>query len=534
MRGEHAMEKGEAMRKAPAARNMGAATLAAALCFGAAFASSASGEDVTIGPSDLSGTTASARCSGGGACTDTFAQLTAGILLEAPADGVITSWRVHGDTGPTGAIALRVLRDEDGGGGQLTAVGTSPAVLAAVNDATPAHLVNMPVLKGDSIGVNVLSPGEVFYTVPAGAEFGKWGEGLKEGAKQGPDNTLAGRLMVNAVESLKPTVSGVSPASGTTAGGETVTITGSSLDGATGVKFGGVAAPSFTAAAQGIISEFMSATVPAGVAGAVHVQVIGPGGASYETSADLYSYVAPVFPQPSILIASPLSGAIYKQGQAVTADYSCAPPAGATVSVCAGPVAKGAAIDTASPGSHAFTVSAKATNGASASRSVLYTVTASSPLGAGLGSMLGPGLAGEGPVPVIGNVGETVRRWRERSGPSRVGARRKPPVGTTFSFTLNEPASVALRFTRLAGARSVHGSCVAPSRSNRNRPRCVRRIAAGAIVYAGHAGINRIRFLGRTTPAKQLRAGGYTLSLTATDARGRRSAPRSLTFTIVG
>ncbi|MBA3808762.1 MAG: hypothetical protein H0X28_10270 [Solirubrobacterales bacterium] len=359
------------MRKAPAARNVGAATLAAVLCLGGAFASSASGEDVTIGPADLSGTTASAKCPG--ACTDTFVQLT------------------------------------------------------------------------------------------------------------------------------QPTL--------------------------------GVAAPSFTPAVQGITSEFMTATVPAGVAGAVHVQVTGPGGASYQTSADLYSYVAPVFPQPSILIAAPLSGAVYKQGEAVTADYTCTAPADATVSACAGPVAKGAAIDTASPGSHTFTVTATASNGASASRSALYTVTAG-PLGAGLGSTIGPGLAGE--APVIGNLAETVKRWREQNGPSRVGAKKKPPVGTTFSFTLNEPATVALRFTREATARRVHGRCVAPSRSNRNKPPCVRRIAAGAIVYAGHSGINRIRFLGRVTSTTPLRAANYTLSLTATDTQGRHSAlpPRTLAFTI--
>jgi hypothetical protein len=522
------------MSKAPAARNGVAAMFAAMLCLGAAFASTASGETVTIGPGALSGNTTSVACVGGGACTSTFAQLTQptpGPLVEAPADGVITSWHVHGDTGPTGSIALRVLRDEDGGGGRLTGVATSPVVTASISDATPAHLVSIPVLRGDYIGVDVLHPAEVFYTALAGVLLGKWGERLPEGAKQGPDNTLSGVLMVNAVESVKPSVSGVSPASGATAGGETVTITGSSLDGATGVEFGGVPAPSFTPAAQGITSEFMTATVPAGVAGPVHVQVTGPGGASYETSADLYSYLAPVFPQPSILIASPLSGAIYKQGQAVTADYSCAPPAGATVSVCAGPVAKGSAIDTASPGSHTFTVSAKATNGASASRSVLYTVTTAGPLGTGLGSTLGPGLAGEGPV--IGNLGETARRWRERSGPSRVGAKKKPPVGTTFSFTLSEPASVALRFTRLAAARRVHGRCVAPGRNNRNGPRCVRRIAAGAVVYAGHPGINRIRFLGRITPAKRLARGGYVLAVTAADPQGRRSTPQSLTFTIV-
>jgi hypothetical protein len=438
------------------------------LCLSAAFAASASGETATIGAVELSGKTASVSCLGGGACTSTYVQLTQptpGVFLEAPADGVITSWRVHGDSGGTGSLALRVLHDEDGGGGQLTAVGTSPPVSATETDGSPAHPVSMPVFAGDYIGVNVLHPAIVFYTVPGGAIFGKWEEGFPEGTKVGPANTLSGRLMLNAVESLKPTVSGVSPATGPTAGGGTVTISGSSLDGATSVYFGGVPALSFTPAAQGITSEFMTATVPAGVAGAVHVQVTGPGGASYATSADLYSYIVPVTPRPSVPIASPPSGT---------------PPG---------------------------------------------------PLSAGLSSAVGAGLAGE--PPVIGNVSETVKRWRERKAVARVGAKKKMPVGTTFSFTLNGAATVGLRFTRQAAARQVHSRCVAPSMSNRNKPRCLRRIAAGALAFAGHPGINKIRFLGHITPAKGLAPGDYVLTLTATDTQGRHSAPRSLAFTIV-
>ena len=40
-----------------------------------------------------------------------------------------------------------------------------------------------------------------------------------------------------------PTVTGISPTSGPTAGGTSVTITGTDLTGATSVKFGSVAGP---------------------------------------------------------------------------------------------------------------------------------------------------------------------------------------------------------------------------------------------------------------------------------------------------
>jgi hypothetical protein len=187
--------KRDALEGCVRARTVSAAAVAAVFCLGWAFASSALGETVTIGASDPSGKQASASCLGGGACTETFAQLTQptpGVLLLAPADGVITSWHVHGDTADTGSLALRVLRDEDGGGGRLTAVATSPAVTASEADGSPAHPVSIPVVAGDYIGVNVLHPAIVFYTVPAGAIFGNWEEGFPEGMTLGPASTLSG------------------------------------------------------------------------------------------------------------------------------------------------------------------------------------------------------------------------------------------------------------------------------------------------------------------------------------------------------
>jgi hypothetical protein len=75
---------------------------------------------------------------------------------------------------------------------------------------------------------------------------------------------------------------------------------------------------------------------------------------------------------PAISIAVPRQGATYVQGAKVKASYSCTAPAGASVSSCAGPVASGAAISTAKPGTHSFTVTAG--DGAAASRTVTYTV----------------------------------------------------------------------------------------------------------------------------------------------------------------
>jgi hypothetical protein len=79
-------------------------------------------------------------------------------------------------------------------------------------------------------------------------------------------------------------------------------------------------------------------------------------------------------PPPSIAISSPGDGATFVKGQAVTATYSCTASEGAGVTSCAGTVANGAALDTATLGQHTFKVEAKDTDGGSASKNVSYNV----------------------------------------------------------------------------------------------------------------------------------------------------------------
>ncbi|QLH23602.1 S-layer family protein [Streptomyces sp. Rer75] len=81
-----------------------------------------------------------------------------------------------------------------------------------------------------------------------------------------------------------PVLSGVSPGQGPTAGGNTVTLTGSGLGGATAVRFGSVLA-SFTVVSPSQIT----AVAPPGSAGPVQVTVTGPGGTSNGVT---YTYVA--------------------------------------------------------------------------------------------------------------------------------------------------------------------------------------------------------------------------------------------------
>jgi hypothetical protein len=94
-----------------------------------------------------------------------------------------------------------------------------------------------------------------------------------------------------------PTVTGVSPSSGPTAGGTPVTITGTNLTGATAVQFGGASASSFTVNGPSQIA----AISPPG-SGTTDVTVTTTGGTSGQTSADHFSYQTP---PPAAVVATP-------------------------------------------------------------------------------------------------------------------------------------------------------------------------------------------------------------------------------------
>jgi hypothetical protein len=99
---------------------------------------------------------------------------------------------------------------------------------------------------------------------------------------------------------LAPVVSSVSPKAGPTVGGQTVTITGSNLSGATKVHFGSALATNVV-----VLSDTqLTATVPAHAAGTVNVTVSSNVATSATTSTDRYTYDPP----PALSSISPATG----------------------------------------------------------------------------------------------------------------------------------------------------------------------------------------------------------------------------------
>jgi hypothetical protein len=129
--------------------------------------------------------------------------------------------------------------------------------------------------------------------------------------------------------------------------------------------------------------------------------------------------------------------------------------------------------------------------------------------------------------------GASLTHRRFRVSPRRQLAqisRRRPPVGTTFKYTLDTAATVRFDFSKARAGRNVDGKCVAVNKHNRRKPRCA--LQRGALTFAGHAGTNTVRFSGWLSRTKKLAPGRYELTITAITP-GVGASSQQLRFTIV-
>ncbi|WP_433951704.1 autotransporter domain-containing protein [Brevundimonas bullata] len=165
-----------------------------------------------------------------------------------------------------------------------------------------------------------------------------------------------------------PTITGLTPGSGPTEGGESVVITGTDFTGATAVSFGGVAASSFTVNS----ATRITATTPASPAGSVPVSIVNPQGMNMPSGAAIYTYIQRPA-TPGLISAPPL----ISKSSTATFGFSLSPGDGLQVSL------DGAAFTSASSplsfaglaeGTHVLRYKAVALNVESATASYTWTV----------------------------------------------------------------------------------------------------------------------------------------------------------------
>ncbi len=137
-----------------------------------------------------------------------------------------------------------------------------------------------------------------------------------------------------------------------------------------------------------------------------------------------------------------------------------------------------------------------------------------------------------GTTPTVTGASQSRTTWRTGTRLARFAAARRSPVGTKFSFRLNEQATVRFAFLHNVAGRRVSGRCVAGTKKTAKKPSCLRRVTAGRLTFGGHPGLNQVSFQGRISRSKRLALGRYRLMITAS-AAGRTSLPVNLSFTIV-
>lgn len=138
-------------------------------------------------------------------------------------------------------------------------------------------------------------------------------------------------------------------------------------------------------------------------------------------------------------------------------------------------------------------------------------------------------------APTLTAVSETHKKWRESSKPRTATGRQKqkpPPVGTSFSFTVDQATGVTFAFSRASSGRKIKGKCRPATRDNHKHPACHSIRLEGTLTDAVGAGRHTISFRGRIGKRK-LPLGAYTLRLTATNSHKQRSRTAMLKFAVV-
>jgi hypothetical protein len=214
-----------------------------------------------------------------------------GANLVSPVNGAIVRWQAQELKG--GPFQLRVLRPN--GSGAYTAVGSSGAVTPS-GTGLQTFTANIPVKAGDLIGIDPSSATDeigVVSEVP-GASFGFIFPPPFEGATVPPSGGKSGQeIALRAEVQPAPAITAVKPASGSIAGGAKVTITGTDFNAASEVKFGELAATSFTVTSE---TEITAVAPASKKAGSVDISVKTLAGTSTATRLDRFTYKGCVVP----------------------------------------------------------------------------------------------------------------------------------------------------------------------------------------------------------------------------------------------
>jgi hypothetical protein len=256
-----------------------------------ALCASAQAAIVTVGSPVLATTTSTPSTPAGNDTVIDTALPEPGASAISPITGVVVRWRITGFSG--GPFYLRVLTPN--GGTSYTGSGKSAGGVP-VSLATQTFTTNLPIKAGQTIGVDNTAPSDAYGVTAAPGGTYAFANPLviPEGS--------AGTVQIGATKNVEftfnadvqppPTIATIGPASGSIKGGTSVTITGTDLEGASAVSFGGVPATSFSVVSETQVTAVAPATTkPA----SLPVAVTTPAGTA--TGATTFSATACVVPK---------------------------------------------------------------------------------------------------------------------------------------------------------------------------------------------------------------------------------------------
>ena len=160
----------------------------------------------------------------------------------------------------------------------VTCSGTESAPITIINGSNFVQ-GSQAIVDGSPVTTSVVSSDRI--------EIDPLGSGPHSVQVQSPDGTTSNTQQFTAGSCAAPSVSGLSPASGPSAGGTVVTITGANFTGTTEVKFGSTPA-TFTF----ISDTALTAKAPGGT-GTVDVAVTTGAGTSSIGPSDKFAYIPP-------------------------------------------------------------------------------------------------------------------------------------------------------------------------------------------------------------------------------------------------
>jgi N-acetylneuraminic acid mutarotase len=134
-------------------------------------------------------------------------------------------------------------------------------------------------------------------------------------------------------------------------------------------------------------------------------------------------------------------------------------------------------------------------------------------------------------APTLTHLHQSHRRWRDTRTADGAHRKSRPAFGTTFSFVLNEPATVEFVFVKHMHGHEIGHKCMTRTRGRHGRP-CIRTTSEGSLSAAGKAGKDAMQFDGHISRSHKLGPGYYTLEIKAASPAGH-SKTRNLSFTIL-